>query len=94
MRFDNKGHMVSLSLDVDELSPVMLRVADAMINNDTIHTHALYWLSTHKYSAYQKMMDSIDLTEARISMSRQHAEKLLTELSTALVELDKMEKGQ
>lgn len=84
MQFDRKDDMITLSIDVDELSPIMLRVANAMINSDTIHTHALYWISTHKYSAYQKMMDCIDVRESRISMSRQHATKLLNELTEAL----------
>jgi hypothetical protein len=84
MQFDRKDDMITLSMDVDELSPIMLRVANAMINSDTIHTHALYWISTHKYSAYQQMMDCVDVREARISMSRQHAIKLLNELTDAL----------
>ena len=84
MQFDRKEDMITLSMDVDELSPIMLRVANGIVNSDTIHTHALYWISTHKYTSYQKMMDCIDVKEARISMSRQHAIKLLNELTDAL----------
>jgi hypothetical protein len=84
MRFDSKSDMVTLRLDVDELSPLMLRVANAMINNETIHTHALYWISTHKYDAYKLMMDNVGVNAVDITISRLHAEKLLLELSEVL----------
>ena len=84
MRFDSKSDMVTLRLDVDELSPLMLRVANAMINNDTIHTHAMYWISTHKYEAYKLMMDNVGVNAVHITISRQHAEKLLLELAGVL----------
>jgi hypothetical protein len=84
MRFDSKSDMVTLRLDVDELSPLMLRVANAMINNETIHTHAMYWISTHKYDAYKMMMDNVGVNAVDITISRQHAEKLLLELAGVL----------
>lgn len=84
MKFDKKSELVSLRLDIDELSPLMLHVANAMINNDTIHANALYWISTHRYEAYRRMMDTVGITSIDITISRQQAERLRSELTVAL----------
>lgn len=85
MKFIKKDDdLVKLRIDVDDLSPLMLIVANAVINSETIHTHMMYWLSTNKYDAYRRMMDNMSINSLDILISRNHADKLLEQLTSAM----------